>query len=202
MRLLIDTDAFCKLGVADLLDAALAAIGVDLSDCARLAALPHMLRRGKLVRLYGAERCSALLRRAEEIDVIPEASPEWLEPLAESRDIDPGEAQLFAVAAQKKLSVLTNDKRALRAVARVEAVRAALDGRIVSLEAMLSRLCDAMDLAQLRTALASLEHDQLVRICFSSGSPDPREALRSYLDSLQEEVSPLMLWGPAEGRIT
>lgn len=49
-RLLLDTDIFCKLGVADLLDDTLSILGLKYSDCSRLPALPHMLRRGRLVR--------------------------------------------------------------------------------------------------------------------------------------------------------
>ena len=47
-RLLVDTDAYCKLGVAELLVDAVAVLGVAVDECGRLAALPFMLRRGRL----------------------------------------------------------------------------------------------------------------------------------------------------------
>ena len=50
---MIDTDAFCKLGTADLLTDAIGVLGVDIGECGRLAALPYMLRRGRLRRAFG-----------------------------------------------------------------------------------------------------------------------------------------------------
>lgn len=48
MRLLLDTDAFCKLGAAGVFDDALSLLGLSVSDCGRLPALPYMLRKGSL----------------------------------------------------------------------------------------------------------------------------------------------------------
>lgn len=45
MNLLIDTDAFCKLAVSDLLREAVRVLGVELRECGRLAALPQRARR-------------------------------------------------------------------------------------------------------------------------------------------------------------
>jgi hypothetical protein len=201
MRLLIDTDVFCKLGVAGLLDAALAALGVALPECARLAALPHMLRRGKLPRLYGIATCETLAARAETIAVMPDPPAKWLDLLAAVTDVDPGEAQIFAVAAQHRISLLTGDKRALRAVATVAGFPGALEDRVITFEAVLLRMCETMDNVHVRAALSLLGQDQVVRVCFSPGSPDPKPALRSYQNSLQNELRPLLLWNPAKGRI-
>jgi hypothetical protein len=41
MNLLVDTDAFCKLGVAALLEDAAGVFGARLTECGRLAALPY-----------------------------------------------------------------------------------------------------------------------------------------------------------------
>lgn len=46
MNLLVDTDAFCKLGAAGLIEGATGVFGARLPDCGRPPALPHMLRRG------------------------------------------------------------------------------------------------------------------------------------------------------------
>lgn len=149
MRLLLDTDAFCKLGIAGLLDAALAGLGVESSEeCARLGALPHMLRRGKLPRLYGSAQCESLVARAESIPVMPDAPAKWLDLLAAATDVDPGEAQLVAMAAEARASLLTGDKRALRTVASIATLPEALTGRIVSLEAVLLRMCETIPLRQ------------------------------------------------------
>jgi hypothetical protein len=114
MKLLVDTDAFCKLGVAGLLSDTLALVGV--AECGRLAALPYMLRRGSLRRRYGAVACDALIPTAEAMQVLPTPSAEWLDRFASLTDVDPGEAQLLASAAEHQLLLLSGDKRALRAI--------------------------------------------------------------------------------------
>jgi hypothetical protein len=48
MRVLLDTDAFCKLAVAEVLHDTLGLLGAEPGDCGRLAALPYMLQRGGL----------------------------------------------------------------------------------------------------------------------------------------------------------
>jgi len=50
MRLLVDSDAFCKLAASDLLSDAAMLFDAELPDCGRLPALPYMLRRGGLPR--------------------------------------------------------------------------------------------------------------------------------------------------------
>lgn len=56
MKLLIDNDAFCKIGTGGLLLESLALLGVDLASCGRLPSLPYMLRRGRLPKQYGRLR--------------------------------------------------------------------------------------------------------------------------------------------------
>ena len=46
MRLLVDTDVFFKLALSDLLFPLLSILSIPTSQCARLPALPHMLRKG------------------------------------------------------------------------------------------------------------------------------------------------------------
>lgn len=198
MKLLVDSDIFCKLGVAGLLDEALAVLGVPVSDCGRLAALPHMLQRGRLVKLYGADACAALLPKAKEMEVVGPAGEVWLEPLVDVPSIDPGEAQLLAVVAQHGMIMLSGDKRALRAVAGVAQVVPALQGKMVTLEAILIELCGRLGVGAVRVAVQPLmASDQTVKICFSSTNSDPEVALASYFSALEREVAPLTLWKPA-----
>jgi hypothetical protein len=200
MQLLVDTDVFCKLGVANLFDEALISLGVEVSECRRLPALPHMLRRGRLPKTYGAETCMALVPVAECIPAIGSVEAEWLDRLAPVRSIDPGEAQLFAMAAQKSLFVLSGDKRAIRAIKDVPDYAEALSGRIVVLEAVLMLLCDRMDPSNIRRRLRAVTgKDTMVDVCFSEGNQDPRGALVSYYRCLADEVYPLVLWAPRNG---
>ena len=52
-RLLVDTDAFCKLGVAGLLTDAIGVLGVTVENCGRLAALPYPESTEKMSILNG-----------------------------------------------------------------------------------------------------------------------------------------------------
>lgn len=92
MNLLVDTDAFCKLGMAGLIEDAAGVFGARLPDCGRLPALPHMLRRGSLVKRYGRDACDALIPRAEAMAALPKPGAVAVDPLAANDAIDPGEA--------------------------------------------------------------------------------------------------------------
>jgi len=197
MPLLVDTDGFAKLGVAGLLAPLLELLGVELTDCRRLPALPHMLRRGGLPRRHGQPACDALIGTAEAMGVAGTASTEWVARLVDVPQIDPGEAELLAYAAEHSLMLITGDKRALVAVAKVAGFADALAGRIVTLEAALVALCDRLGDGHVRTAVAPLlAKDITLRICFSDANSSPRPALVSYFESLKRDAAPLVLWEP------
>ncbi len=199
MKLLVDTDVFCKLGIAGLLDDAAQILGVELSECGRLAALPHMLRKGRLRDRFGAEACDALVPIAEAVPVIPKPTA-WLDVLTLTEGVDPGEAQLFAAAAEFGLAVVTGDKRALRAISHIKGLPEALDGRIWVLEAVLIVLCDEIGVETLRQRVSPLAAvDTTVRICFSPESAEPRAGLLSFYMGLATEVEPLVLRTPQKG---
>ena len=177
MNLLVDTDAFSKLGVAGLLEDAAGVFGAHLSDCGRLPALPYMLRKGNLVNRYGRNACNALLSHAEAMPVHPTPSAAALDLLTLKETIDPGEAQLFAAAAEFGFTTITGDKRAIRALKHVTEIHAQLGGRIVTLEVVLLKLCEKLGLEDLRQRIRPLTaHDKTVGVCFSPGSSDPRDA--------------------------
>ena len=195
VSLLIDTDAFCVLATGQLLDDAVSLLGADLSGCARLPALPHMLRRGRLRKKYGDQISDHLIPIADSIPVIDQPDARWLDRLTMIQNIDPGEAQLFALAAEKRLAVITGDKRALRALKDVPGFADALAGRIVVLEAMLIALCDRLRPTVVSARIQPLAiHESMIRVCFSRSNPDPRVALLSYYQSLVVELDPLILW--------
>jgi hypothetical protein len=198
MKVLVDTDAFCKLGLAGLLTDAVATLGAQIADCQRLPALPHMLRRGSVPKRFGEENCESLLKIADAIPPLETTSSEWLERFLPVPGIDPGEAQMFAAAAERKVLVLSGDKRALRAVSHVEGASNALSGLIVPLEAALIALNHSIGADELRSRVAPLRpFDTTVGICFSDGNEDPLSALWSYYNSLASEVAPLSLWRPS-----
>lgn len=200
MQLLIDSDVFCKLGIAGLLEDAIAVLGASPAMSGRLPALPHMLRRGRLVRTYGEEACGKLLALAEAIPPIPTPEPLWLDKTAQVPSIDPGEAQLFASAAADGLLVLTGDKRALFALKDIEGFETALAGHIVVFEALLLALCDKLGVADVARRLQPLiPSDRTLRVCFSEDGTDPRDGLLSYFRSLVAETAPLLLWQPPLG---
>lgn len=199
MRLLLDSDVFCKLGIGGLLVDALSVFGAGIEECGRLPALPYMLQRGRLPRIYGTDACTELLPMATSMKPVPAPETSWIDRLAPVTDIDPGEAQLFAAGAQMGLIVVTGDKRALRGLKAVEGYAEALSGRIVSFEAILIALCDRLGPAEVRSRVESLaSRDKMLAACFSTGNPDPRDCLAAYARELQTELQPLRLWMPPE----
>jgi hypothetical protein len=197
VAVLIDTDVFCKFGVAELLEPALAILKSNVKDCARLPALPYMLQRGRLRNQYGAAVCDRLRDIALSMKRAPTATPQWTERLVQSPEIDPGEAQLFAAAAEFSCVVASGDKRALRAVAIIPEFQHSLTGKVATLEALLLALCDSLGDEHVRGAVRTLVPlDQTVRLCFGDGAGDHRAALRSYMDSLTQELHPMALWMP------
>jgi hypothetical protein len=197
MQLLIDSDAFCKLGIAGLLGDVPCLFGMDLRNCRRLPALPHMLRRGRIRRLYGTASCDALLSTVETVAAISSPSDQWLDRLAHIPAMDPGEALLFASAAESGHLVLTGDKRAILALKEAPGFPETLSGRIVVLEAVLLGLCDLHGPELIRQRVEPLAaSDTVIEVCFSSGNPDPPGAILSYFTALAREVAPLVLWNP------
>jgi len=202
MRLLLDTDAFCLLAAGGFLHDAFEVLGVDLTGCRRLPAVPHMLRRGGLRKRLGAELCDPLIPIAYQVPVLEPPSDAWLDRLTPVHAIDAGEAQIFAAAAERRIMVISGDKRALVALKDIEEFVGVLAGRIVVKEAMLLALCDHLGAEEVRRRLEPLMAvDTVVRVCFSSGNPDPPDALLSYYRELVGEVAPLLLWKPPVGDV-
>ena len=200
MKLLVDTDVFCKLGISSLLEDAARIFGTSLQECGRLPALPFMLRRGRLRKLFGALACDALIPVADSMLEMPQPGVIWLEKLTAIEAIDPGEAQIFAMAAEQGQRFLSGDKRALNALKGVDAFIPALDGRVVVMEAVLLALCDRIGPEQIRQRVAPLiAVDRMVAVCFSSENPNPLEALISYFEDIKTKLAPLQLWNPRGG---
>ena len=197
MKLLLDTDVFCKLSAIGLLEAAVDSLGADLTQCGRLPALPYMLKKGRLRTSYGSASCDNMLKIALSMPTIGQASDSWRDKLTSVQAIDPGESQLFATGAETGLLVMTGDKRALRALKDVGDFSDALAGHIVVLEAVLITLCDLLGTHEVRQRAQVLnEQDGMFQICFSAGTPDPLVGLMSYYNQLRIDVAPFVLWYP------
>ena len=197
MKLLVDTDAFCKLSVIGLLQDALDILGVDITECSKLAPLPYMLRKGRLRNAYGGAKCDAMLQIAEGMPTMVQATDSWRDKLISVQAIDTGEAQMFAAGAETGLLVMTGDKRAIRALKNVDDFPEALAGHIIVLEAMLIALCDKIGVDEVRKRAQVLNlQDNMFQNCFSPGTTDPRVGLLSYYNELKAEVDPLVLWDP------
>ena len=197
MKLLVDTDAFCKLALAGLLQEAVGLLGADIRECARLPALPYMLRRGKLRSVYGPDACDGLIPLAIDMPTAEPPGDVWLDKLSPLPAIDAGEALIFATAAEKGIHVLTGDKRALRALKDVEGFADALAERIAVMEAVLYALCDQLGPDEVRQRVAPIvPTDTMVQVCFSPGNQDARAALLSYYHDLANALDPLRVWRP------
>ena len=195
MNVLVDSDVFCKLALANLLEPALEILGYNLRACRLLPALTHMLKRGRLVEAYGPKCCAKLESIARVVSTLTAPQSKWLDCLAPLPEIDPGEAQLFAKAADDGLTVMTGDKKAVQALKTVPDLAAALCGRVVVLEAILSSLCLYLGVNEVRRSIVPLmNHDIMLRVCFSKVNPSPTTALASYFSDLSDSARPLVLW--------
>lgn len=153
------------------------------------------------MRRIGSERCDDLLSLANRMSGIPAPSAILLDRLAPVPNIDVGEAQLLAIAAEHGSMLLTGDKRALIAVTGIgDFPMEALHGRVVVVEAILLSLCQLHGDEFIRTKLLpTIGMDTMIRVCFSEGNREPRAALRSYLESSIQSLRPLVLWDPTIG---
>ena len=192
--LLVDSDAFCKLGAAGLFPDAIAVLGVQIDECGRLPALPYMLRRGRLRHQLGGEFADSLVYLADKMPLARQPSDIWLDPLTPEPTIDPGEAQLLASSAENRVLLMTGDKRSLITVKGVAGYPEVLSGRVVVLEAILIELCHAIGIETVRSKVGPLARlDNAVRICFSGEHVSPLPGLASYFEDLSAAVRPLIL---------
>ena len=197
-QLLVDTDAYCKLSIANLFADATAVLGVSLGECGRLAALPYMLRRGRLRKQFGDSLCDAMIPEAEGMPIAIQPNTNWLDPLTAVSSIDPGEALLLAASAEHGTLLLTGDKRGLHGVRNIPGYSQALDGRVVVLEAILIALCGQLGVDTMRSRVRDLmDVDIAVGLCFSYSNPSPLVGLLSYYQDLAVALSPLNLWPPS-----
>lgn len=197
VKLLFDSDAFCKLGVAGLLKPCADLFGVTLQECGRLPALPHMLRRGRLVREYGAEICMGLLSVCEDMPTVPRVTGRILTTLAAQPGIDPGEALLFARVAEHGGWVISGDKRSLVSLSEMRSLHARLEHRIATIEGVFLALCKQRDPAEMRDSVRLVRpYDATLDICVLPNGLPSIVGLQSYHSDAVNRALPLRLWAP------
>ena len=168
------------------------ALGVEVEECGRLAALPYMLKRGRLRRKFGDEASDALVPLAEVMPLAIQPSAGWLEPLTAVDSIDPGEAQLLAASAERGLLLLTGDKRGLHGVKDIPGYAEALDGHVVVFEAILAELCVQLGAKEIGSRIRPLVGvDIAIGVCFSASNAFPLIGLLSYYEDLSANLGPL-----------
>ena len=198
VQLLFDSDAFCKLGLAGLLEPCARLFGVTLQECGRLPGLPHMLRRGRLVRKYGVKTCTQLLSLCECMPIVPRVDGPTLTTLAAQPGIDPGEALLFAQIAEHGGRVVSGDKRCLASLSGIPDLHRRLDRRIAIIEGVLLELCARRDPEEMRDSVRLVRpYDTTIDICVLPNGFLSVEGLQSYYCDAASTASPLRLWTPA-----
>ncbi|MEK6789195.1 MAG: hypothetical protein AABY68_09620 [Pseudomonadota bacterium] len=178
-------------------------LGYSLDQVRRLPAAIHQLRKSKSFRdSYGE---AVLQRIAPIIASIPEApTPDNIDLLdALSEVVDTGEAQLMAIAAATSCTLLiSGDKRAIADLAASQATDCIreLQGRLVTLEAVLWMLVTDAGAGTVRSAFAPVMNHKTLRIVLSPHAAAEQQrclaGIQSYYNELAQSAGGL-LFNPA-----
>lgn len=193
--LLIDTDAFCKLGATNLLMRFIESQGVNPERCYRLPRLVPMLK-STLRPTWGGPTCDRLVFLADRFPKIPQVASSWTEAMRGVHKIDPGELQLFALAAEHRHAVLlTDDKHSLQAIERVPGLGDALEGRVATVGAALLRLGATLGEDEVHACVApERERDAALAADFALPPKAALLAVEQRQDRLQRGLPHLRLW--------
>lgn len=205
--LLLDTDMLVLLTAAGLLESVAHHLGYSPDQLRRLPAALHQVRKSKRFRdAYGEavlQRIVAPISAIKEVE--PPADLELLDVL--NATMDPGEAQLVAIAASQECTLLASgDKRAIGDLTRSgssDCIKA-MSGRIVSLEAVLWILVSAADPRELRAAFLPVLGHATLRIVLSEHAVADqercRDGIRNYFNDLDGHALG-MLYNPAPDKL-
>lgn len=203
MQLAVDTDAFCKLAGFDLLEPALAALGLGLADCGRLPRLVRQLERAAWLDTVPDLARARLRAIAAALPVATPRDGGWIDRIASSGcALDAGEAALLAVVADgDAVLLMTGDKRALRALASFPELAAVLRGRVVLVEQAALLAIGALGDAEVERRVVGNPFERLDRVLASClRASDRSQALRQYVVDVEREAPAGVLWKPAGER--
>jgi hypothetical protein len=203
MSRLVDNDIALKLAQYDLLDQSIEVIAGDYRSVEILDSLQYRFRlsddNASLARCGDPETRDRLRTLCQKSSRLPPADNGVVAALSLIPGIDIGEAQIFAVAFQRREDfVYTGDKQSLRALvgsAAGNAVRAALCGRVYCLEQIIAQVIHRFGFDAVATKIARRPHtDASLRAIFGAGSTEfgVFEGLKSYYKALRGETEGLL----------
>jgi hypothetical protein len=198
VSLLSDNDIIYKLAACDLLDEALAVLGMTHTD---VYVLPTARYKFGITRnparaeaRYGpgvVARIRDFLVSVRELDVV--GPPEELQLLAEVDGVDAGEAVLFAATMRFDHYLLaTGDKNSLRAVASIPACQSIalrLCGHVICLEQIVTRVIQHFGFAYVKDKIVPARAcDTALRAAFGSGDAATESNVLATLDGYINEL--------------
>lgn len=205
--LLLDTDMLVLLTASGNLETVAARLGYAPEQIRRLPASIHQVRKSaKFRNVYGE---AVLQRIAPLIERIVEApAPVDIALLDTLHNVvDEGEAMLMAIAAPLGYTLLASgDKRAIRDLAKSEAAECIhqLQGRIVTLEAILWLLVTDGGAAKVRNSFQAVSAHGTLRVVLSehAAADDDRclEGILAYFNRLSS-IAGGLLYNPAPDRL-
>jgi hypothetical protein len=194
--LLIDSDIFALLAGEGVLEPAVKALGFASSCCARLDALPWMVRDRRAFPDLSQDQVDRIILWCGRI-------PSWADPgplslgkrLAKYRRIDPGEVLLLtALVEHPNFFLLSGDKNWMRVLGsspELQDIREAISGRVICLERLLEVLIKKLGMRGAAKLLSpARKQNKTLAVLLSEGERTSeahcREGLRSYLDDLEQ----------------
>jgi len=208
MILLSDNDLVVKLAQCDLIGEALETLESSVEDCFVLNTMRYSLRLGtpdkSIARYVGSaqafDRVNELLESCQVLSEAP-IDFELLEHLSEIPGIDAGEQTLFMHAKdhhtrELDYSLLTGDKRALRAICNYDQLDPFefLRTKIVCLESCMMDMIEFhgfehinQKVSAARPQVVESKFDQVLRAAFGAGRNEEHclECLRNYSSDIR-----------------
>ena len=207
MLCLTDNDIVLKLAACDLLNEAVTALDVALTEIQTIESLHYQLRKPNKawVNRYGQTAIDRAAAFIKSIGTITSVDLDEQKLLSTQPDIDMGEATLFA--ASHKMSdyiIATGDKRCLQSLAAsltCKPITTRLRGKIICFEQIVLRTIDrhGFELVKSKVILA-LDCDTALKAAFGSGTEanyaNATDALKSYIRDLRKRTGGLLLAAP------